>query len=105
MCSLHQGGGSHALVGAAYNPGNSPAPNLYALNTYAPNDVSRQMIAAGAQPPFSGGRRRRRSKRGGGMLDYAPYIAGTVTSALGGYKGPDSPSPLSGQFARTVGRI
>ena len=48
----------------------------YALNTYAPDDVSRQMVATGAQPPFStggtrrGGRkhRKRTGKRGGGFL-------------------------------------
>jgi hypothetical protein len=48
----------------------------YALNTYEPNDVSRQMVATGAQPPFStggtrrGGRkhRKRTGKRGGGFL-------------------------------------
>ena len=47
----------------------------YPVNTYEPNDVSRQMIATGAQPPFStggtrrGGRKhRRRGKRGGGLL-------------------------------------
>ncbi len=45
-----------------------------------------------------GGRKRRR--KGGGVLDYGPYIAGSVTSALQGYKGPISPSPLVGQFPK-----
>jgi hypothetical protein len=42
----------------------------YAVNTYAPDDVSRQMVATGAQPPFSTGgkKHRRRGKRGGGLL-------------------------------------
>jgi len=128
MCSLGggargggaQGGGASALVGAPWdptNPGALPVPNHYALNEYIP-DISRQMIATGAQPPFSvgggarGGRRggarggkRRRMYKGGGLLDYGPYIAGSVTSALGGYKGPVSPSPVVGQFASSAEHI
>lgn len=114
MCSVGgQGGGASGLVGSPWdptNPGQLPVPNYYALNSYSPVDISRQMIATGAQPPFSvgGGRGRRRrgkSQKGGGLLDYGPYIAGSVTSALGGYKGPVSPSPLVGQFASTTEHI
>ncbi len=47
---------------------------------------------------ISGGRKR--YKKGGSMLDYGPYISGTITSALGGYKGPVSPSPLVGHFQK-----
>jgi hypothetical protein len=58
----------------------------------------------GACPIQGGGGKtlagRKRYKKGGGMLDYGPYIAGSVTSALGGYKGPVSPSPLSGHFTK-----
>jgi hypothetical protein len=104
MCSIGGAvGGTNALVGSPWNIANSAHSNHYALNTYTP-DISRQMIATGSQPPFSGGervrRRRMKSKKGGGMLDYAPYIAGTVTSALGGYKGPASPSPTYGHFSK-----
>jgi len=122
MCSLGggargggaQGGGASALVGAPWdptNPGALPVPNHYALNTYSPVDISRQMIATGAQPPFSAGGgargvgKRRRMYKGGGLLDYGPYIAGSVTSALGGYKGPVSPSPVVGQFASSAEHI
>ena len=107
-----QGGGATALVGGPWdptNPGQIPVPNYFKLNTYD-TDISRQMIATGAQPPFSvgGGRGRRRrgkSQKGGGLLDYGPYIAGSVTSALGGYKGPVSPSPVVGQFASSAEQI
>ena len=124
MCSLGgvQGGGANALVGVPWdptNPGQIPVPNYYALNTYSPVDISRQMIAAGAQPPFSGGGarggirrgirrgrgRRGKTQKGGGILDYASYITGTVTSSLGGYKGPVSPSPVVGQFASSAEHI
>lgn len=123
MCSVGgaqgggaQGGGAPALVGAPWdptNPGALPVPNYFRLNTYD-TDISRQMVATGAQPPFSvggareGGRGRRRrgkSQKGGGLLDYGPYIAGSVTSALGGYKGPVSPSPVVGQFASSAEHI
>jgi hypothetical protein len=119
MCSVGgaqgggaQGGGASALVGAPWdptNPGALPVPNYFKLNTYD-TDISRQMVATGAQPPFSvgGGRGRRRrgkSQKGGGLLDYGPYIAGSVTSALGGYKGPVSPSPVVGQFASSAEHI
>ena len=67
QCSLQgggQSGGADALVGGPWNPaspGQLPVPNHYALNTYSPVDISRQMIATGAQPPFSigGGKRGR----------------------------------------------
>jgi hypothetical protein len=55
-------------------------------------------IQGGGGKALAGGRKR--YKKGGGMLDYGPYIAGSVTSALQGYKGPVSPSPLSGQFSK-----
>ena len=116
MCAVGaiNGGGASALVGADWNPANPgqiPVPNHYMLNTYQGGDISRQMVATGAQPPFSvggarGGRRRRgKSQKGGGLLDYGPYIAGSVTSALGGYKGPVSPSPVVGQFASSAEHI
>jgi hypothetical protein len=117
MCSLGggggmQGGGESALIGSSWdpsNPGGLPVPNYYALNTYSPVDISRQMIATGAQPPFSGGgvgrKRRGKKQKGGGIIDYASYITGTVTSSLGGYKGPVSPSPVVGQFASSAEHI
>ena len=87
-CGLYGGSGGNvipavvpALAGTPVNGGDistwpgvdgvssgaSSYPN-YAINTYAPNDVSREMVATGAQPPFSTGGRRRSAKRGGGFL-------------------------------------
>jgi len=110
MCPL-QGGGS-ALVGSAWNPANPgqlPVPNHLALNTYSPVDVSRQMLAAGAQPPFSrgGGKRRRRGKsqKAGGMMDYPAYYGSAMRSAFAGTSMPVSPSPIEGQFASMHSRV
>ena len=106
QCSLQGGGGGggSALVGGPWNPdspGQLPVPNNYALNTYNPVDISRQMIAAGAQPPFSGGgkRRRRKTQQGGGMTDYPAYYGGIIRSAFSGTPMPVSPAPTDGQFA------
>lgn len=112
MCPL-QGGGS-ALVGSVWNPaspGALPVPNHLALNTYSPVDISRQMLAAGAQPPFGGGKRRsRKSKKGGahkggGFIDYPAYYGSALTSAFAGTSMPVSPSPIEGQFASTHSRV
>ena len=55
------------LVGNAWTPNPSTwgNGNHYLLNTYSPNDVSRQMVDEGAQPPFTGGGRRKMKKGGG----------------------------------------
>jgi len=115
MCPL-QGGGS-ALVGSAWNPaspGALPVPNHLALNTYSPVDISRQMLAAGAQPPFSrGGTRGARSRiykkggahKGGGLIDYPAYYGSALTSAFAGTSMPVSPSPIEGQFASMHSRV
>jgi hypothetical protein len=78
-----------------------------ALNTYSPVDISRQMLASGAQPPFSvgGGKVRRRiykkggAHKGGGLIDYPAYYGSALTSAFAGTSMPVSPSPIEGQFA------
>jgi hypothetical protein len=77
------------------------------LNTYSPDDISRQMIATGAQPPFSvgGRRRRRRSQKGGGLIDYPAYYGGIMKSAFAGTPMPVSPAPTEGQFARMHPRM
>ena len=123
QCSIQgsvQGGGADALVGPAWNPANPgalPVPNHLALNTYSPVDISRQMLATGAQPPFGGGgargggkRRRRMYKKGGahkggGMIDYPAYYGSALTSAFAGTSMPVSPSPTEGQFASTHSRV
>ncbi len=108
--SVQQAGGADALVGSSWNPaspGALPVPNHFALNTYSPVDISRQMIATGAQPPFSvgGRRRRRRSQKGGGLIDYPAYYGGIMKSAFAGTPMPVSPAPTEGQFARTNSRV
>ena len=104
--------GADALVGSSWNPaspGALPVPNHFALNTYSPVDISRQMLAAGAQPPFSvggrGRRRRRRSQKGGGLIDYPAYYGGVMKSAFAGTPMPVSPAPTEGQFARMHSRM
>ena len=47
--------------------------NHYALNTYSPVDISRQMQDIGAQPPFLGGGKRKnksRKQRGGALSNF-----------------------------------
>jgi len=117
QCSIQgsvQGGGADALVGSAWNPANPgalPVPNHLGYNTYSPVDISRQMVAPGAQPPFSvGGRRRRMYKKGGaqnggGLIDYPAYYGGIVKSAFVGTPMPASPAPTEGQFASTHSKV
>lgn len=118
QCSIQgsvQGGGADALVGSAWNPANPgalPVPNHLDYNTYSPVDISRQMVATGAQPPFSvGGRRRRRmykkggAQKGGGLIDYPAYYGGIMKSAFVGTPMPVSPSPTEGQFASTHSKV
>ena len=113
--SVQQAGGADALVGSSWNPaspGALPVPNHFALNTYD-TDISRQMLAAGAQPPFSvggarggrGRRRRRRSQKGGGLIDYPAYYGGVMRSAFAGTPMPVSPARREGLFARTISRV
>jgi hypothetical protein len=90
--------------------------NHYSLNTYAPNDVSRQMIAAGANPPFSGAlqsgggkKNRRRKQRGGALSNFlfqdlvnvgrqAQFGLGSTLNTLKGYGPPGDPMPWRGQL-------
>jgi hypothetical protein len=84
-------------------------------NTYSPVDISRLMVATGAQPPFSvggarGGRRRRMYKKGGaqkggGLIDYPAYYGGIMKSAFVGTPMPASPAPTEGQFASTHSKV
>jgi len=113
--SMQGGGGANALVGSAWdpaNPGALPVPNHLALNTYSPVDISRQMLATGAQPPFSVGGRRGRGRRtrgksqnGGGLIDYPAYYGGIMRSSFAGTPMPVSPAPTEGQFASTQSRV
>jgi len=117
----------NGLVGAAYsNPTNLPGANgvtgganHYSDNPYN-NDVSRQMLAVGANPPFSwfkGGKSGKRSKRkhnskkktskqrGGFLADDLINLGrqfgngvGNAFNALNGYPASPSPLPWKDQF-------
>lgn len=87
--------------------------NHYSENTYN-NDVPNQMIATGAQPPFSvgGGRKMRKNKslKGGGISNFlyqdlvnvgrqAQFGLGSTYNALRGFSAPVNPMPWQGQLA------
>ena len=79
--------------------------NHYALNTYSPVDISRQMQDLGAQPPFLGGGKRKKKKQRGGTLSnflyqdlvnvgrQFQYGVGSTYNALRGYESPVNPMP------------
>lgn len=141
-CKMTGGSGASYpsdLVGSAWSsstnswPGVNGIPgdgNHYALNTYAPNDISRQMINTGAAAPFSiGGKRgiRRnksnkskknlknrfsKSKRGGSFSNFLgqdlinvgrqlQFGLGSAYNGLTGYSAPSNPLPWKGQLANT----
>ena len=107
--------------------------NHLSYNTYSPNDVSRQMVDVGANPPFSmmGGTRRRtrtkkmgrrgnkgirgRGARGGSFSNFITQDfvnlgrqvqnnLGTTYNALNGYAAPVSPLPWKDQLPNTYNR-
>ena len=85
--------------------------NHYALNTYAPVDISRQMQDLGAQPPFLGGGKgkrkgKSRKQRGGTLSNFLyqdlvnvgrqfQHGLGSSYNALRGYSSPVNPMPWS----------
>jgi hypothetical protein len=112
-----QGGGNtgSGLVGQSWNPNTWGASNHLELNTLSRGDVTRDMIATGAQPPFSVGGRRRRSKtqkrrqRGGTFSNFLnqdlfnvgrqfTYNLGGAYNGIRGYPPPVDPRPTSGQL-------
>jgi hypothetical protein len=124
----------NGLTGAPWKPpianwpgvnGISGDRNHLSYNTYSPNDVSRQMVATGANPPFSiggsriGGKTRRRkgkySKKGGVLSNFISqdfvnlgrqfkFDLGSTYNALNGYSAPVNPLPWKDQFPNTMGR-
>ena len=88
--------------------------NHYALNKYTP-DISRQMIATGAQPPFivGGGKKTRKNRKQNGgssngfVQDFMnlgrqfTYGLGSAYNGLRGYSSPTSPMPWKGQLVTT----
>jgi len=117
----------NGLVGAAYsNPSNLPGANgipgdanYYSNNTYN-NDVSRQMVDVGANPPFlgfplfKGGRRnkhrlsgtKKNTKQRGGFLTsdlinlgrQIGHGVGTTFNVLNGYRASPNPLPWKDQL-------
>ena len=124
----------NGLVGKPYaNPTNLPGANqipgdanYYKLNTYN-NDVSRQMVDVGANPPFlgffglGGGKGRKSHKkmtktkkqRGGTLSNFlgqdlinfgrqVGFGFGSAYNALNGYSAPTNPLPWKGQLPNTA---
>ena len=112
----------NGLVGSGWTPAISGWPgvdgingnrNYLAPNMY-PTDPQTEMIATGAQPPFSiGGRRRRKGQKGGTLSNFLgqdlinlgrqfQYGLGTTYNALAGYAGPVSPMPWRDQLPNSA---
>jgi hypothetical protein len=110
----------NGLAGSPWKPpianwpgvdGVSGGRNHLSYNTYSPNDVSRQMIATGANPPFSvGGSKKIKSKKGGSVSNLIgqdlvnlgrqiQFGIGSTYNALNGYPAPVNPLPWKGQLA------
>jgi len=105
---------SSNLPGANGIPGDA---NYYSNNTYN-NDISRQMVDVGANPPFlgflglKGGRKhtkKNRKQRGGTLSNFLGqdlinlgrqlgHGVGTAFNALNGYHAPVNPLPWKGQL-------
>ena len=87
--------------------------NYLALNDYK-TDISRQMIATGANPPFSiGGKNRTRKQRGGTFSNFLTqdllnlgrqfqFGVGSAYNALAGYSSPVNPMPWTDQLPNTA---
>lgn len=120
-CKVMKGGSAlvpNGLVGSQWTPSSGGWPgvdgvpgdnNHYAPNSYT-NDVSRQMVDLGANPPFlnvKGGKKRK--QRGGTLSNFMgqdlinlgrqfQFGVGTAYNALAGYSGPVNPLPWKDQF-------
>lgn len=117
----------NGLIGNDWNP-NYQYPNVlgttnnnhYKLNTYSPNDISRNTILSGSAHPFStGGKRRknktrntRKRKNGGGyfntpssILNNISYNLGKYTSNLQGLNEPQNPLPFQDQLINSSNNL
>jgi hypothetical protein len=122
------GGNSlNAQVGNPWTPSSSGWPgvsgvqgdnNYFPVNEYK-NDISRQMIATGANPPFSVGGRRRKTKKsrgktqkGGTLSNFLTqdlinlgrqfqFGVGSAYNTLAGYSSPVSPLPWKDQYSNS----
>lgn len=112
-------GGGPGFIGNPWTPnvkswpgvdGKSNDGNYYPINTYT-NDVSRQMIDLGANPPFTnmGGGKKRRKQRGGTSSNLFSqdlinlgrqfqFGIGSAYNALAGYQAPVNPLPWKDQL-------
>lgn len=106
----------NGLAGAAFTPGNIGGwpgvdgvggnRNFFANNTYN-NDISRQMVDVGANPPFLKGGKRK--QKGGTLSNFMTqdlinlgrqfqFGLGSAYNALAGYSTPVNPLPWKDQF-------
>lgn len=127
--SKMSGGGNmpypNGLVGTPWTPAIGGWPgvngvggdsNYYPNNTYN-NDISRQMLDIGANPPyqgFKGGKAtRKRRQRGGTLSNFLgqdlinlgrqfQFGLGSAYNALAGYPSPVNPMPWKGQLPNTA---
>ena len=131
-CKAKQSGGNpgipypNGLAGAPWTPAISGWPgvdgvqggrNYLAHNNYH-TDISRQMIAVGANPPFTiGGKRGKKAKktkkqRGGALSNFLTqdlinlgrqfeFGMGSAYNALSGYAAPINPMPWKDQMPNT----
>lgn len=122
-CPLKQMGGDSSFIGKPWTPNPSGWPgvdgvdggrNHFSLNNYQ-NDISRQMVNLGANPPFTGGSKTRRkykyskNKRGGSWSNFMTQDlinlgrqmeqgVGTVYNTINGYAPPVNPLPWKDQM-------
>lgn len=112
----------NGLVGSPWTPSISGWPgvdgipgnrNYFELNTYN-NDISRQMVDIGANPPFlnlKGGKRRK--QKGGTLSNFLTqdlinlgrqfqFGMGSAYNALAGYSTPVNPMPWKDQFPSRI---
>jgi len=105
------------LVGTAWKPSIDNWPgvngvpgdsNYYPVNTYN-NDISRQMVDVGANPPFLNTKGGKRNQKGGNLSNFLgqdlinlgrqfQFGVGTAYNALAGYAAPVNPLPWKDQF-------
>ena len=108
----------NGLVGAPWKPpipdwpgvnGISGDHNHLSHNTYSPNDVSRQMVSTGANPPFSIGGGKKKAKKGGDFSNFLQqdfvnlgrqlqFNMGSAYNAINGYQAPVNPLPWKDQL-------
>lgn len=126
LCKKKMKGGNigisypNGLVGSAWTPGINGWPgvdgvsgnnNYYPVNDYK-NDVSRQMVDVGANPPFTNmkaGKKCKMKQKGGTLSNFLAqdlinlgrqfqFGVGSAYNALAGYSAPVNPMPWKDQF-------